>query len=109
MDRPTLRYSLILLIFGIAVALSATSFRLDNHPRASSSPAVVAQDKQCQEWEHKEGDNCVRDPDAYDQPSDHTPGPGEKCWVQCLCRQGQYPADQSCSPCSKVGMVCKPL
>ena|SRR2546423_574877 len=105
MNRSKLRNSLFLLVLGLILALSANPFKLNS--RVSTRPST--QDKQCQEWQHKEGDKCVDDPGVTHHPPGYTPGREEQCWVECLCREGEYPSNESCAPCSKVGMVCKPL
>jgi hypothetical protein len=44
----------------------------------------------------------TRHHDHYD------PQPGEECWLECLCEDGQYPSGNSCSPCEYVDTVCTP-
>lgn len=62
---------------------------------------------QCQPWQHKdENGNCVDNPNVVHHHGDYTPEPGETCWVECMCQEGEYPSGNSCSPCSYVGMVC---
>jgi hypothetical protein len=67
----------------------------------------------CQPCQHKDrNDRCVDDSDCKHYPEGHEPGSDEQCWVvtKCLCREGEYPRGESCSPCSYAGkeVVCKP-
>lgn len=78
------------------------------HPQVTRSMADQEQKDECEKahpWQHKVNGECVDKPGVCHncgQPS------GYNCWVECLCREGQYPANDSCSPCSRVGTVCAP-
>jgi len=65
------------------------------------------QDK-CDPWQYRDQNgDCVDKPHTHHIHGEHhAPEAGEECWVECLCEQGQYPANDSCAPCSFVGTVC---
>ncbi len=68
---------------------------------------VQDKDEECHPWQHKdENGNCVDNSNVTHHHGHYEPQPGETCWVECLCEEGQSPSDSSCSPCSYVGMVC---
>jgi hypothetical protein len=80
------------------------------------SSLLMAQEKKdgCRPYQHRdENGRCVDDPGVTHHGEGYEPRPGEQCWVVmlCLCREGQYPSGESCSPCSTNGkeVVCKPL
>jgi hypothetical protein len=69
---------------------------------------VQQKEDECHPWQHKnQNGECVDDPGVEHHHGHYDQGPGEQCWVECLCEDGQYPSGNSCSPCSYVGMVCK--
>ena len=98
----------ILMICGLA----ATLWIGPAHSAASGiqcAPYLVAQrdEDTCRPWQYKDRDgNCVDRPGTVHHPGNYAPRPGEQCWIECLCYEGEYPTGNSCSPCSFVGMVC---
>jgi hypothetical protein len=80
-----------------------------NDKGAQVSSRLMAQKDQdeCRPWQHKgKDDKCVDNPGTVHHHGRYEPEPGETCWVECLCGEGQYPGGDDCSPCSYVGMVC---
>ena len=60
----------------------------------------------CRCYQHKDDDgNCKDDPGTSHHHGHYEPEPGEQCWVivECLCREGQSPSGNSCTPCSYSG------
>src|SRR5947207_2141087 len=104
--RSRLERGVILLISGLMCTLwvSPATAESDIH----LAPSLVAQRDQdkCQPWQRRDKDgDCVDNPGTVHHGGNYVPGPGQQCWVECLCREGQYPSGSSCSPCSFVGMV----
>lgn len=105
--KLTLRFA-ILLVFGLATYLLTTPLARENRAWTASSPVVQEEDK-CEKahpWQHTVDGKCVDKPNVTHYHGDHSPGSGEECWIECLCYEGQYPGNNSCSPCSYVGTVC---
>jgi hypothetical protein len=77
---------------------------LDN---GSDVPQLMAENNQneCQPWQHHENGRCVDNNGVY-RPGPNEPTNRNQCWMECLCYRGQYPAGNSCFPCSYAGMVC---
>jgi hypothetical protein len=59
----------------------------------------------CVEHWDDDDDKCADNPGLIRRPADYNPGPGESCWVltRCWCNEGQYPSNESCSPCRYGG------
>jgi len=73
-----------------------------------SLAAVEQQKDECPPLQHKNANGeCVDDPNVIHYHGSHNPLPGETCYAECLCYEGQYPINDNCSPCSYVGVVCK--
>jgi len=125
--RPRL-WALGLFVVGLAVILcvpisvSRSSGGMSSHGvlipcsarqgtgQASSSLMAQQQEKkdECKPWQMKdENGNCVDRPNTHHYHGhSHQPEPGETCWVECLCHDGERPSGNDCSPCSFVGTVC---
>ena len=92
----------------IALAVAASSILfLSFGP--NGQPRLMAQNDQekCKPWQYRDDDgDCVDKPDVIHHHGHYEPHSGEQCWVECLCRDGQYPGGDSCSPCSYEGIVC---
>ncbi len=77
---------------------------------SGQSPLGPVQEREdrCPPYQHRDDNgHCVDDPGVQHHHGHYDPEPGEQCWVECLCHEGEYPSGNSCSPCSYVGMVCK--
>ena len=104
--KLTMRF-MISLLFGLAIYASIISVVRDK--RASVSVAAVAQRDECEKahpWQHTVNGECVDKPHVTHYHGDHSPGPGEACWIECLCDEGESPSGNSCGPCSYMGTVC---
>jgi|ERR1700682_5974377 len=91
---------LTLLLFPLLLALIA----------APAAPRLVTQEQdECERqhpWQHKVNGACVDKPGVVHYHGNHSPEAGERCWIECLCRRGEYPSGNTCGPCSYVGTVC---
>lgn len=74
---------------------------------AVTAVAFADDEIKCDPWQHEENGQCVDNPGVHHHHGHYDPAAGEQCWVECMCYEGQYPANQSCAPCSYVGMVCQ--
>ena len=103
MNHTHNRFS-ILLPISLFIAIGFTTMPNSKSP----SPHLQDQKDECEKkhpWQHKVNGQCVDKPGVCrncGQPE------GYECWVECLCREGEYPANESCAPCSRVGTVCAP-
>jgi hypothetical protein len=96
--------------YGAATLLPSGKVTLNRINRIDPQVSLqhIAQNDQnkCKPWQHKEDDRCVDNPGTVHHHGHYEPAHGEKCWVECLCYERQYPSGDSCAPCSYVGMVC---
>jgi len=105
------RIAAVFFVALLSVSVSQRAIRSDVIPDITGSRTATPQKQkdECKPWQQKDkNDNCVDKPGAIHHGVDYAPSPGETCWVECLCREGLYPQGNSCSPCSKVGVVCIP-
>jgi hypothetical protein len=111
--KPKFRTILLVLVLVLASGLSVTFL---SHESGAEVPGCrTARQQQnpnendCRPWQVKDQNgNCVDKPGTTHHPGHYDPKPGEQCWVECLCEDGQRPAADNCSPCSYQGMVCVP-
>ncbi len=107
-SRDGRRYSMIMLITGLWLAV-LTALKLSG---STEAPRLMAQAEppaeKCQPYEYKDSEGHCKDlPDVLHHRGPYEPRAGEQCWTECLCHQGQSPADVGCGSCSYVGMVCR--
>lgn len=107
--RATITGGFGLLVLGFSLTVSVPHLALHRVTKTTDHQASQGQDdkNQCHPWQEKDkNDNCVDKPGVEHHHGHYEPQKGEKCWVECLCKEGESPADSSCAPCSYVGVVC---
>jgi len=109
--RKTLKSRFIFLFLVLAVStISLPVLRYGRTIRASNAPInkIQPDEERCQPWQYRDEDGHCKDrPGVHHHHGHYDPQPGETCWIECLCREGQAPSGNSCGSCSFVGMVCK--
>ena len=96
---------IMMVLLGVALPIVFLPFGSS----AQSPQRLMAQNDQeeCKPWQYRDDDgDCVDKPNVIHHQGDYEPHSGQQCWVECLCRDGQYPSGDNCSPCSYVGIVC---
>jgi len=60
-------------------------------PGQEAFTRVQDKDHQCAPYQHwdKDKGQCVDNPNVTHHHGHYDPQPGERCWVECLCREGQ--------------------